>query len=181
MTERLDVTKTLRNVVGELKATFKFGLVTFKGQRTRCRPTVDVSLRYDRYRRPCFSAMANVLCGRRYVMGGQCLDSIYRDSFAMRHNPTFNMIYGLWKRNHLNDLNASVNDEQQKFVDKFIAANGGENFRYDYTKVSNYLKSIGKFSYVVDGKTCNYGEGWYYRPISDEDMTAIKELFEITK
>ena len=181
MTEKLNVTKNLCELHGELRATFTFGLVSFKGQRTRCRPTVDVRLRYDRHGRPCFSAMADVVCGRSYVMGGQCLDSIHRDSFAMRHSPTFKMIYGLWKRNHLNDLNASVNDEQQKFVDEFIVANGGENFRYDYTKVCDYLKSIGKFSYVVDGKTCNYGEGWYYRPISDEDMAAIKELFEIAK
>lgn len=180
MNEKLNVTKTLRNVPGERIATFKFGLVTFRGQRTRCRPTVDVRIRYDNHNRPCFSAMANVMCGRSHIMGGQCLDSIYRDSFAMRHSPTFKMIYGLWERNHLNDLKASVNDEQQKLVDEFVA-NGGENFRYDYTKVCDYLKSIGKFSYVVDGKTCNYGEGWYYRPISDEDMTAINDLFEIAK
>ena len=180
MKERLDVTKTLRNVPGERIATFTFGLVTFRGQRTRCRPTVDVRIRYDNHGRPCFSAGATVMCGRSYVMGGECLDSIYRDSFAMRHNSTFKMIYGLWKRNHLNDLNAAVNEEQQKLVDEFIA-NGGENFRYDYTTVCDYLKSIGKFSYVVDGKTCNYCEGWYYRPISDEDMTAINELFELVK
>jgi hypothetical protein len=180
MKERLDVTKTIRNVNGELIATFKFGLVTFKGQRTRCRPTVDVRIRYDRCNRPCFSAMAGVMCGRRYVMGGQCLDSIYKDSFGMRHSPTFKTIYGLWERNHLNDMNAAVNDEQQKLVKEFIA-NGGENFCYDYTKVCDYLKSIGKFSYVVDGRTCNYGERWYYRPISDEDMSAINELFELTK
>ena len=180
MTEKLNVTKTILKMDREMKATFKFGLVTFKGQRTRCRPIVDVRMRYDRHGRPCFSAMADVVCCRSYVMGGQCLDSIYRDSFGMRHSPTFKMIYGLWKRNHLNDMKAAVNEEQQKLVDEFIA-NGGEGFRYDYTKVCDYLKSIGKFSYVVDGETCNYGEKWYYRPISDEDMTAIKELFEIAK
>jgi hypothetical protein len=182
MTEKLKMTKTIHNVDGELTATFKFGLVTFKGQRTRCRPTVDVRIRYDKYNRPCFSAMADVKCGRSWVMGGQCLDSIYRDSFGMRHSPTFKTIYGLWERNHLNDLKAAVNEEQQKLVDEFVA-NYPEDYHGhpSYTKVCDYLKSIGKFSYVVDGKTCNYGERWYYRPISDEDMAAINELFELTK
>ena len=180
MTKRLDVTKTLLKKDGEMKATFKFGLVPFKGQRTRCRPTVEVRMHHDKHGRPCFSAMANVVCCNSYVMGGQCLESIFRDSFGMRFNPTFNMIYGLWKRNHLNDMNSAVNEEQQKLVDEFIA-NVDRDSRYDYTKVCDYLKSIGKFSYVVDGETCNYGEKWYYRPISDKDMTAIKELFEIAE
>lgn len=182
MIEKLKVTKTLRNIDGEWIATFKFGLVTFKGQRTRCRPTVDVRIHYDKHGRPCFSAMANVMCGRSWVTGGQCLDSIYRDSFGMRHSPTFKLIYGLWKRNHLNDMKAAVNEEQDKLVDEFVAKHCDDCYGCNrYNKICDYLKSIGKFSYVVDGETCNYGEKWYYRSISDEDMTAINELFELTK
>jgi hypothetical protein len=175
MTKILDMKKTIFSRNGEHNATFEFGLVPFKGQRTRCRITVDVRLRYDKNERPCFSASARVVCGRSYVMGGQCLDDIYRDSFNMRSNSTFNLIYGLWKRNHLNNINAAVNEEQQKLIDEFIA-NGNDN---DYYKVCDYLKSIGNFSYVIDGEICNYGEKWYYRPISAEDMESINKIFEL--
>ena len=75
----------------------------------------------------------------------------------------------MWQRNHLNDMHAGT--ERQEEAIKEWEKQGN---RYDYTAACEYLKSVG----LYDDNGYEYGHGWLYRNISDEDLKRIKELIE---
>lgn len=131
--------------------------------------TVDVSLKNDIKNRPCFSASACVWNKRHtdcYICG-QCLDELNIS------DPNFIQIKALWKRNHLNDLNAGTERQETAIKDALVS---GKIERYDYTKACDYLKSIGLYEDTYEGKPYKYGYGWCYRPISSDDLEQIKSI-----
>ena len=117
---------------------------------------------------PVFSASCEVWNGKHtdIVMGGQCLDEVAR-LCPLKYNKRYKEILGLWKRNHLNDMHAGT-ERQEEEIERWEK----EGNRYDYEKVCKHLKSVG----LYDDNGYKYGHGWLYRNISDEDLKRIKEL-----
>lgn len=112
------------------------------------------------------------------TMGGQCLDEL--NEFVCKYGKSVKMVklwkevYGLWQRNHLNDMVAYANEDQRKAVDECVDLNGG---KFDYDKVCDFLKSKGIYYVYVNGNKCGYGEKWYYKPIPEEDVKRIEGIF----
>lgn len=156
-----------------MKKTFNFGKIAYINPRRKLNlVTVEMKLIYSADGLPQFTASADVWNAHKtdIVMGGQCLDDLYEIS-ELKNNSLFHTIYGLWKRNHLNNLNAGT-VEQTELVNEWVKKNG----QYDYTKVCEYLNSIGKYEVNYNGKRYKYGQDWLYREISDDDLSTIKYL-----
>lgn len=88
---------------------FKFGKVAAQTSRKENLVTVEVELKEKEEGKPVFTASATVW-NRLHtdcIMGGQCLDTIFDGYYQQLENKElFKKIYYLWKRNHLNDMNA---------------------------------------------------------------------------
>lgn len=157
-----------------MKRTFHFGKIAYASERKTNAVDVEIELQDDKAGRPVFTACAGIWNNLHtdWVCGGQCLDSL-NEYKSLRTNPTFAKIYGLWKRNHLNAMNAGTVEQE-----KWLRENGYYD-HYDYTKACEGLKSAGLYEvpHPETGKPYKYGHGWVYRAISTEDMTAILELF----
>ena len=105
------------------------------------------------------------------VMGGQCLDEL----LGLVDSPLMRSIRGLWKRNHLNAMDAAATDEQRAAVDEYKAECARNRKGYEYDEACAYLKKRNLFEVALpDGTKAKYGHGWYYRPISAEDMESIE-------
>ena len=131
---------------------------------------VRLELKDNKDGKPVFTASCEVWNSKHtdIVMGGQCLDDVAR-LCPLKYNKRYMEIVGLWQRNHLNDMHAGT--EKQEEAIKNWKEQGN---RYDYTAVCNYLKSIG----LYEDNGYKYGHGCLYRDISDEDLKRIKELIE---
>jgi len=155
-----------------MKKTFSFGKFAVYGKTRVNEIAVEVSYETASNGNNAmrFSVCAEVWNARHtdIVMGGQCLDSLLE---YLGDNEKFKTIYGLWERNHLNDMDASANDAQREAVKEYEKTNA-----YDYDKVCEYLKERNLFEVEVNGKKCKYGYEWYYREISEEDKKTIERL-----
>ena len=60
-------------------------------------------------------------------------------------------------------------------VKKGILKSYGAN---NYDESCNYLKSLGLYEVMHEGKPYKYGTGWLYEPIPADDLAKIKNLFE---
>jgi len=156
------------------KRTISFGKFPISGKRRTNEITVDIEYRNCNTSRPSLS-----ICGYSWrtnhsdcIHGGQCFDELKR---YLSGNGLFMTIYGLWKRNHLNDLDACANDEQRNAVEAYLKNHDGE---YDYDGVCEYLKRKGVYTVDVNGEPCTYGMQWYYRPISKEDKKLIAGILK---
>ena len=137
---------------------------------------ITIELKEKEKGKPCFSASCDLwdCTNTEIIMGGQIFDSILKSYPELKDDETFMTIYELWNKHHLNDMDASANDEQRKAVDTYCRKHGG----YNYDGVCNFLKKKKLYSVVVDGVKCKYGEAWYYRPIPENDLKKILELFK---
>lgn len=99
------------------------------------------------------------------VMAGQCLDDM------PVKNLLFYEIRKLCHKYHLNTMHAGT-PRQEYIVRKWEAAGN----RYDYTKVCEYLDSIGLRKTIWDGKDYEYGHAWLYFPIPRKDLRRIVEI-----
>lgn len=126
--------------------------------------------------KPRFSASCE-LWNPRYTdieFGGQSFDTALDVLPQLKDDELFMKIYNLWEKHHLNDMDASANDEQRNAVKEYC-----ENHEtYDYDRVCDFLKEKGLFEVIVDGKPCKYGHSWYYREIPEDDLNEIKRLIE---
>lgn len=150
---------------------FNIGKIDYYGRGRKINPvSVEVEFK-ERDGKPTFSAMATVYNQTKTdcVACGQCLDSIAKRT----NDKTFMEIYRLWKLYHLNDMHAGT-VEQEKAVDAW-RANGNT---YDYKAVCDYLKSIGLYEVEYNGEPYSYGHKWLYWAIPDDDLKAIKALFD---
>ena len=153
-----------------MEKTISFGKHNVNGHESPLEITVDLTLEGGDTERPCFSASAFVCDAQNddCEMGGQCLEEILEEVPDMKDNALYNRIVGLWKRNHLNDMNAGT-PKQEAEVKRWL---GEEHRRYDYGEVCEHLKSVG----LYEDNGYKYGSSWLYREISAEDLASIKEI-----
>lgn len=105
--------------------------------------------------------------------GGQCLDTLAE---YFQDNTLFQQIYCLWKLYHLNNMHAGTVKQEQAI--EHAKENGLLGKTYDYHAVCEYLKSVGLYEDVYNGKPYTYGSGWLYWPIPDEDLRLIKSIIK---
>ena len=108
-------------------------------------------------------------------MGGQCLDELVK---YFKGNKTFDFIYDMWNKYHLNGMNAGTIEQENALKE---AVKNGELTSYganNYENTCNYLKSIGLYEVEVDGKPYRYGSGWLVREIPEDDLERIEYFLE---
>jgi len=76
-------------------------------------------------------------------------------------------IQRLWKKYHLNDLQAGTKKQTEA-----IELWESQGNKYEYTKACKYLESINLF----DDRGYKYGHGWLYMPIEPEDLDSINRI-----
>ena len=149
-----------------MKKAFEFGKIDYYGRGRKInKVTVEMELK-ESDNGPVFTVCGDIWNNRMTdcICGGQCLDTIKE---YLPHNKLFLEIHDLWKKYHLNDMNAGK--EKQTAAVKDWLAQGN---RFDYTEVCKYLESIGLL--YEDGY--KYGSGWIYRAIPEQDLKRINEL-----
>lgn len=151
-----------------------FGKFAVSGKNPANEIVVELNYKKNAAGQPCFSAMGTVYTAnhRDCVMGGQCLEAL---KAYLHSNELFMQIYGLWKRNHLNDVDACADDQQREAVQEYMESHGN---RYDYDAVCKFLQDRGIYTVYINGVPCTYGMQWYYRPISREDQKTIRKIME---
>ena len=160
-----------------MKKVFNFGKVDGYGNgRKTCSVTVDIELKENRQGQKVFTASGIVWNNLHtdIIRGGQCLEEL-KHFKSLKNDKTFNLIYGLWERNHLNDLHAGTK-EQEDAIHKYFKESG---IHYEYDKAVEYLKSIKLHEVKLEnGQKYMYGHGWIYREISNDDLKSINELLK---
>ena len=147
-----------------------FGKIAFYGNRKINDVVVDIS-----YEDGCFAALAFVYnaCHTDCIAGGQCLDRLLKH---LGDNEMFLKIYGLWKRNHLNDMNAGT-PEQMACIKQ-----GEKEGKIDssnwYDSACAYLKEHNLYEVMLDGELYRFGTKWLKREISDTDKKLIEEILQ---
>lgn len=145
-----------------MKKVFEFGKIDLNniGKKVNL-VTIEIKLINKENKGFCFSASGNVWNARHtdIEMGGQCLDEIKK---LIPHNDTFNFIFDMWNKYHLNDMNAGTIKQAEAL----------KNFKGDYTQQCKYLKSLDLL--VDDGY--RYGSAWLFREIPEQDLKKIIEL-----
>lgn len=95
---------------------FTFGKVAYTGNHKSYLVEVEVELELKQDEgRPVFTASGNVwnTMHTDIVMGGQCIDDIYKEFRGeLKNRKLFEAIMALWERNHLNDMNAGCEHQQ---------------------------------------------------------------------
>jgi hypothetical protein len=136
--------------------------------------TVHISLDEKIVGKPVFSGSCNLWNCRNtdIIFGGQSFDSCLVIFPELNENELFMKIYRLWKKHHLNDMDASANDAQREAADEYL-----KDHKYDYSRVCDFLKEKNLFEVEVDGRKCKYGHEWYYRSIPEDDLNEIKSIF----
>lgn len=88
-----------------MKKTFNFGKYAIGNEKIKNNlVTITIELR-ETEKGMEFSACGEVWNSKKtdIIMGGQCLDFLQK---YLKHNKTFNEIYNLWKKYHLNGMHA---------------------------------------------------------------------------
>jgi len=160
-----------------MKKTFKFRVSDKK--RLRYTVTVEINLETKENGLPVFTASATVGNGGRYERGGQCFDDILK--YYTFNNPTdykiFLNIYDIWKRNHLNNLNAGTEKQMTALKNGYESYCSGREITDKFESQCDYLKSIDLYVDILEGgMPYKYGSGWIYRAISEKDLLKIDEL-----
>lgn len=158
-----------------MKKLINFGKFDFNKTGKRINQIV-VSLELkDKDGKPEFTASATVWNIRKTnsIMGGQCLDTIAEKLPGLKKNKKYNLILDLWKKYHLNGMNAGTREQSAAIEEE--AQRQGVRW-LEYTKACEYLKSINLYEVEHDGKPYKYGHGWIYYEIPAEDLQKIKNL-----
>lgn len=154
-----------------MRKTFDFGKVDGYGRgRNNCQVTAEM-----KWEDGNFSASANVWnnLGTDIIMGGQCIDTLYRDYPELRNNAEFCELKDLWEKYHLNDMKAGTTEQEAAVKDWKAQGNA-----YDYEKVCEYLKSIDLYEVKVDGmeEPYRYGTAWLKEEVPEQDVKRIENL-----
>ena len=154
-----------------MKRTIDFGVVKYDAHERRAKVTVELELKEDEKGRPVFSCSANVWNHIKtdYTLCGQCLDHIHLN------DPLFKTIRDLWHKHHLNDMHAGT-PEQTKFLKEHE-----EEHHWDYDECKIALFNEGLLVVMWEGQPYQYGTGWLYWPIPDDDLELIKRIIETGK
>lgn len=173
--------------------TISFGKVPRYGGKGRkdCEIEVTLELKDGEYG-PCFSESAKVWNGRhtQTILAGQCLDTIllrygkYLEASGLLEQ--FKVVYCLWDKWHLNELNAGTLEQEKAIIEKF-----GRESAAIYKEEKDYLKQVGLyevpwtdevkcigFSDKEKPETYCYGSGWLYREIDPKDLDVINAIMD---
>lgn len=131
----------------EFSREFEFGKIDYNqtGIKTHL-VTLEVSLKI-KDKKPVFSASGNVWNTRHtdIVMGGQCIDDIYKEYHLdmTRDNANiYRKIMELWQRNHLNDMNAGCIHQRKNWdTDKDLKL---AKLKLDLDKAGKQVRDIEK-------------------------------------
>ena len=132
---------------------------------------IDISLKHsDKFMKPKYTLSISALMDweeeyQDFSGGGQCLDSVL-DMYP--ENKLVKEIHTLWKKYHLNDMNAGT-IEQSEYLDSL-----GEYKSYEWA--CEELKKVGLYKANYKGKKYTYGSAWLPREIPIEDVNRIKEI-----
>ena len=107
-----------------------------------------------------------------YQGGGQCLDSIAKD---YPDNKEVQTIVKLWKKNHLNDMNAGT-PRQTKYL-KSLGKYKSYDWACEELEKADLLYDK-KYNYPDQKEGYRYGTAWLYREIPSEDLKQIKEIIK---
>lgn len=187
-----------------MKKTFDFGKIAYGNSKRRINAvTIDVELRkrggeetftidsktkeriYTGKKTPKYlelSIVGNIWNAKKTdaVCCGQCLDDIKQYRRQLNNPKLFDIIYTLWKRYHLNGVNAGT-PEQEEAIKQWI----GSGHKYDYKAVCKMLKEKGLYEVYFTGKTVGreynnelykYGHGWVIEELPDEIVKMVTEL-----
>ena len=153
-----------------MKKTFNFGKVDYLGIGKKNCP-VEVEVELDENGVFTASGMIYNHMKTDCYCGGQCLDTIakYVD------DKTFNEIYTLWKKWHLNDMHAGTIEQEQALN------NWEEKPKYwSYEQDCEYLKSIGLYEVQYNGEPYRYGTKWIKYDIDKNDLQMIYNLLGVS-
>ena len=165
-----------------MRKVFDFGKIAYTGKARSYAVTLEVELREDAFGRPTFSVCGIIWNASHtgIVCGGQCLDEIARYKNQLNDVGTFNLLYSMWKKYHLNDMKAGT-PEQEEAIELWKSA--GNN--YDYKEACKYLESIGLYEVEYHAPEFNgmykYGHAWLYKDIEPRDLDKILEVLGLEK
>lgn len=183
-----------------MKKTFTFGKIAYNSNRKENLVTIEVELRqcggketfiYENGEKKvtrhapiyiAFSACGNIWnrLGTDILCAGQCLDTIAEHRNELKDKETFNIIYSMWQKYHLNSMHAGT-PEQEKAINEWEK----QGNRYDYDEVCDMLKDLGLYEVNFTGATIGkyynnefykYGSGWVIEEIPEEDLLKIEHL-----
>lgn len=164
-----------------MRKTFDFGKIAYDNPNRKTNAvTVEVELTVDNFERPIFTASGDIWNCKHtdIVCGGQCLDEIAKHRRQLSNVGTFNFIYMMWQKYHLNDMHAGT-FEQERAITEREALLGR---RLEYKEKCDYLESIGLYEVEYHGLEYNgmykYGHAWLYQPIDEEDLKEILRLLK---
>ena len=146
-----------------MKKKFEFNCKVRRGNRNyNAVAVVEVELTEEKV----FTASASLKwAGKWFGMAGQCLDDLKK----YIHNETYNTIYMMWKKHHLNDMHAGT-EAQEKALEEA----GYTSWANNYYECCDYLKSIG----LYEDNGYKFGTGWLKREIPQEDLQIIEGLLK---
>lgn len=178
-----------------MRRTFNFGKYAIANPNRRANEvTVEMEIRTTA-KGPELS-----ICGEAWnsrhtdcVIGGQCLDTLKK---SVKHNKVFNELHRLWKNYHLNGMHTGTVEQDKAIEDskvdgtwetcqKRLDEQKAKECPYSKPTASHYevacevLKEKGMYEVKLeDGTYYNYGHGWLYRAIPNEDWDIINKLMD---
>ncbi len=161
------------------KKEISLGKIAYNGKSKNCPVTVSLELRA--VENAIHWETGDKVNGIELSICGNIWNHIKTDCYSCGQNldtiaqyiktPKFKRIRQIWEQYHLNDMNAGTK-KQAEAIEKWKA----EGNKYEYSQVCEYLKSIGLYE---DG-FYKYGHAWLFRPIPDEVIAEVKQLFDIS-
>ena len=119
----------------------------------------------------------NILCG------GQCLDTIAEYAAQLEDRDTFELLFDLWKKYHLNGMHAGT-PEQEKAIEEWKAAGN----KYEYTAVCEMLKERGLYEVNYTGLSVGrryenepykYGHAWLVQPLPGDVLLTVEHMLSV--
>ena len=175
-----EVYALLKERGGRIRKTFKFGKVAYYNKRKENAVEVEVELEIVRH---TVKTVSESQFEERieFTASGYIWNRLHTDCFSCGQNldtinelvqdPTFKVIYDLWKKYHLNTMHAGT-PEQEEFVHNYFS----DKKPFDYTEACKALKKKNLFEVEYKGKPYKYGHGWLYYPIPEKDLDTIVNL-----
>ena len=168
--------------IKEYKKTFHLPKVAYYGKAKR--NAVSIEVRYTLHKGADgiyweFCASGDIWNSRHTdcVCGGQSLDTMWKIP-EIRGNDIFRIIYPIWKRWHLNGMNAGSPNQRKALEEHFK----GEHHTYE--EACEYLKGCGLLEdagFIYEGTPYKYGSAWLVEELPEGVKGVIRALVGITK
>lgn len=108
-----------------------------------------------------------IRCGDNWVSAGQIIDELDTGNIKthLMPRPSVEKLQAIWKRWHLNDLNAGCEHQREIIRKEHLEGAGYER-----------LMKMADFQQCPD---CgySYGSAWLFEPIPEDVITELKSLF----